>query len=366
MSRVRPFCLRRSPLHVGLGVFAFLALVALTLFVPSWGRLRLPALVRGAQVFTISSLQPGRYLYGLRSNREAGASTLIRQRLLEFERSDLVELELNESIVTGTEIEVGQPVAAIHSLRNQQRLQHLQADHDALLAQRALLKAGGLPAEVQAAKARVAVARAERDAAQAELRRARDLAAAGLISDSEFDVLKSKEHVCLLEVESSLAEVEVARDSARPEAISEIDAEITALQANIAELNRLVDEKIVVSPIAGVVRLGAADCEIEIHSVNTVYLAIPVPGDKRAQIDLGSAVRFVGESAVSPALDGTIVAIDTEITVINGQAMVWASAEIDNRSRSLTPGMTGVAEILVSRESPTLLATLASRLRGDT
>jgi len=356
---------RRSPIHAGLGVLAALAIAAITLLVPSWGRLRLPALVRGAQVFSISSLEPGRYVCGLRNNREAGGSALIRQRLLEFERSDLVELELDPAIVTGAEIEVGQRLAAIHSLRNEQRLQQLQAERDALLAQRALLEAGGLPAEVEAAKTRVAVARAERAVASSNLERARALAEAGLISDLEFDVLESEEQVCRLEVESSLAEVEVARDAARPEAISRVDAEIAALEANIAELIRLVDERVVLSPIAGMVRLGADDCEVEVHSVDTVYLAIPVPGEKRALVEPGTAVRFVGDGADGPVLEGEIVAIGTEIAVIDGQAMVWVSAEIDNHPFSLTPGMTGVAEILANRESPALLATLTSLMRGD-
>ncbi len=123
-------------------------------------------------------------------------------------------------------IEAGQRLAVVRSLRNEHRLQQLQAERDALLARRALLAAGGVPAEVEAAKARVAVARAEREAALAELERARALAAAGLISDLEFDALVSEEKVCRLEVESSLAEVEVALDAARPEAMTTADAEI--------------------------------------------------------------------------------------------------------------------------------------------
>ena len=75
-------------------------------------------------------------------------------------------------------------------------------------------------------------------------------------------------------------------------------------------------------------------------------------------------VRFIGDGAGGPALEGEIVAVDTEIAVVKGSAMVWASAEIDNHSRSLTPGMTGIAEILADGESPCLLATLTSWLRG--
>jgi len=321
--------------------------------------------VRGAQVFSIASLEPGRYLCALRSNREAGGSALVRQRTLEFERSDLVDLELDPAIITGAEVGIGQPLAAVHSLRNEQRLQQLQAERDALLAQRALLEAGGLPAEVEAAKAQVAVARAEHEAALIELERAKALTEAGLISDLEFDVVVSAEEVCRLEVESSIAEVEVARDAARPEAISGVNAEIVALEASIAELGRLVDERAVLSPIDGLVRLGAEDCEVEIHAVDTVYLAIPVPGEKRALVQPGLMVRFVGDDVGGPALEGEIVAVDTEIAVVNGSAIVWASAEIDNQPRRLTPGMTGVAEILAGGESPSVLAILTSMLRGD-
>ena len=37
---------RGSPLHAGLGLLAVLAIAAITVLVPSWNRLRLPALVR--------------------------------------------------------------------------------------------------------------------------------------------------------------------------------------------------------------------------------------------------------------------------------------------------------------------------------
>ena len=137
------------------------------------------------------------------------------------------------------------------------------------------------------------------------------------------------------------------------------------LDANIAELSRLVDERVVVSPIEGMVRLGAEDSEVEVHAIGTVYLAIPVPGEKRALVQPGSTIRFVGDGAGDPALEGEIVAVDTEIAVVNGQAVVWASAEIDNHSRRLTPGMIGVAEILPDRQRPALLATLNSLMRGD-
>ncbi len=316
-------------------------------------------------MFSVSSLEPGRYLCALRNNREAGGSALIRQRLLEFERSDLVDLELDQAIITGAEIDVGQRVAAVRSLHNEQRLQQLQAERDTLLAQRALLIAGGQPAEVEAAKARVAVARAEHEAAQIELERAHVLTTAGLISDLEFDALVSEEEVCRLQVESSLADVDVARDAPRPEAISGVDAEIAALEANIAELSRLVDERVVRSPITGIARVGARRLEVEVHSVDTVYLAIPVPVEKRALVKPGTGVRYFGAGADGPTLAGEIVAVDTEIAVVNGQAVIWASAEIDNRQRILTPGMTGVAEILTDRQRPALLATLTSMMRGN-
>jgi len=348
----------RSRFHVVLGVLAVLAMTAITVLLPSWGRLRLPALVRGAQVFSIASLEPGRYTCGLRSNREAGGSALVRQQLIEFERNDLVDFVLEPTIVTGAKIEAGQRLAVIRSLRNEHRLQQLQAERDALLAQRALLAAGGVPAEIDAAKTRVAVARAEHEAALIELERARALSAAGLISDLEFDALESEEKVCRLEVESSLAEVEVALDAARPESITTADAEISALEANISELKSLADERIVLSPITGVARIGAEDSEIQIHSVDTVYLAILIPGSKRALAEPGTAVRFVGDGVGGPVIEGEIVSIGTEIAVVNGQAMVWVSAEIDNHPRSLTPGMTGVAEILADGPSPALLATL--------
>lgn len=353
----------RSPFHVGLGILALVAIVTMTVAVPSWGVLRRPALVRASQVFTVSSVEPGRYLCSRRSNNEPGGSALIRQRFIEFERNDLVELELDEAVVTGAAIEVGQRLAVVRSLRNEHHLQQLRAERDALVARRSLLEAGGLPADVEAAKKRVAVARAEHQTAVAELERARALLGSGLISDYEFDVIESEALVCRLEVDSSLADVEVARDAARPEAVLSLDSEISAVEANITELLRLADQRVVLSPIAGVARIGTERNEIEVHSIDTVYLAIPIPESKRALAQPGNTVRYAGNDPGLGIFEGKIVAIANDNVVINGQPVAWVTAEIGNPSLTLMPGTAGTAEILSDRESPTLGATLSSLLR---
>ena len=63
--------------------------------------------MKAAGTFSVASLEPGRFQCTLRDGSSPGGDRLVRQRLVEFERSDPVELEIDPSVVSGAEFTGG-------------------------------------------------------------------------------------------------------------------------------------------------------------------------------------------------------------------------------------------------------------------
>jgi hypothetical protein len=309
------------------------------------GELRCNAVVQAAETFTLSSIAPGRYQWTLRHGRTPGGQGLVRQRVLQFERSDLVEMELLEGITTGAEISQGQAVAALRSVHNRRQLEGLRAQRAALEARRALLVAGGPPEAVSQAVRGVELARAAREAERADLDRVRLLAEQGLVSAADLEVAELRDEVHRLEVEVARAAVEVARSPGQPEALAELDAQIAAVDVSIEELAQLLQEETVISPIDGVAELGVGTTELRVHRLDSVYLAMPIPEASRSQVRVGAPALFVTTAAPGKAFRGELVQLASSGSTVQGQPVFWASAEISNPEALLRPGTAGVAEV---------------------
>jgi len=335
----------RSPLRVAVGLAAACGIAALACLVLPHGELTCPAVVDASHTFSLSFIAPGQYQWALRDSRPPGSQALVSQRVLEFERADLVELRLEPQVVTGARVASGQTVAALRSLHNREQLAAFEAQRSALAARRALLVAGGTSAEVQAAERQVAVAEAEQAADRAGLERMRLLAERGLVSAVDLEVAQLQDEVHRHQVAAATAGVEVARRAAQPEALADLDAQLDALAATIAELERLRGEEAVVCPIDGVVELGGIESELEVHTLDPVYLDLPVPAAYRPRLREGGQVFFTAADAPDSVFVGTLVAVATSAATLQGRPVMWASAELANPDLVLRRGMTGSALI---------------------
>ena len=89
-----------SPLRIGVAVVALLAIAAVAVLLVVPGDVRCPAVVEAARVFRLEPISPGAFAWSLRDGRPAGGQALVRERVLQFERSDLVEMELAAGLVS--------------------------------------------------------------------------------------------------------------------------------------------------------------------------------------------------------------------------------------------------------------------------
>ena len=134
MSPLRADSSARIRLLAGAG--AILLLVIMAIAIPHWGGLRLKAMVDADQTFRLTALSEGSHQWSLRNGWPAEGEALVREQVLEFERSDLVELAINPELSPGDEVEEGQIVAWLRSPRDVRRGVEIEALQEQLAAAR--------------------------------------------------------------------------------------------------------------------------------------------------------------------------------------------------------------------------------------
>jgi len=346
------------------GIAAVVVLILLALLLPRWGDLRLRAVVEAGHTFNLASIGGGSYEWTLRDGRPARGQGIIRQRVLRFERSDLVELELVPELSNGDLVSPGQQLASFHSPRTQRRLIEMMAMRDSVGAERALLEAGGRPEEVREARARLNLAEAAREGELPQLERIRALAAEGLVTAAELEAAELDDQIRAMEIELARAELAVTRSSARPEALAAVDGEIASLDARVAEFDGLLEENRIECPIGGVLEIGGNRNVLRVYDIDEVYLRIPIPEASRFRVHIDDPVRFETPSHPRRTFSGEIVDLGENAINLNGAQIFWASAAIDNAEHDLRSGMTGVAMLTLHGEGEGMMRSVWRNLVG--
>lgn len=350
--------------RIALGGAAVAALLLLSLILPRWGGVRDRAVVEAGRTFLLMSPNPGEYTWNLLDALPAQDQTPVLHRHVQFDRGELVELELAPDLATGTAVVAGQELAVIESPALVRELNELRAERDGLVAELALLRAGGRPEEVAEAQRRLELAEARRAGEQANLERTRALHQEGLASDTDLELAQLRDESLRLDVELAGAQLAVVRGAARPEALEALDAQIAVLDAGLAELETTAEAYVIRTPIAGTLELGGSTDILRVYDLDTVYLRIPTPQGVRYRIDVGSRVLFRTPACPDTRFEGTIVDLGDNAINLNGRQIFWGSARIDNPEHLLRAGMTGSVVIEAEGSSPGLIRSLWRAIVG--
>jgi hypothetical protein len=336
---------RTDRLRRVVGLAAIVVLVLLAAVLPHWGGLRQKAVVDADQTFRLYALDAGVHRWSLRSGWAAEGEALMREQILELERSDLVELEIDPGLSPGDVVQEGQVVAWLRSPRDERRLSELQAMLAELEAQRDLLKAGQRVEEITEARQRVRLATAAWEGHQSELERVRRLHGEGALSDAELEQAEVQDRLLSLEREVAQAALTVAGSSARPEAMQAAQARIDATAARVAELEHRLDGETIRSPITGLLEMGGRRVVLRVYDLDPAYLRIALPEADRHRLNVDTPVRFRAQAVADQVFEGVVVDVSEDAATVNGAQVFWVSAEVPNPDLLLRSGMTGVAQI---------------------
>lgn len=327
------------------GFAAIGVLLAMAFFLPSWGNLRQRAVVEAARTFALSSIEAGGYEWSLRDGMPARGEGLLQERVQQFDRAETMEMRITPGLVSGMSIQEGDELARLVAPHLEAQRARLVAERDAKVAERALLAAGARPEEVTSAVRELELARGVRDGELPSLARARTLAEEGALSQAELETIEAQARVRDLEVALAQAEVDLARSPAQPEEQAVLTAEIAALDAQITQMDRLLEDNVIRSPITGIAEMGGNSFVVRVYDLGKAYLRIPIPETSRLLVERDAAVKFTTPSSPDRVFEGRIVDLSEDASTLNSAQVFWASAEIDNPDNALRSGMSGVARI---------------------
>lgn len=329
------------------GVAAIASLIGV-LAIGGVGRpVRVPARVVASQTFSVMSEGPGHFSWTLESGRPPAGGGLVFQNALEVDRSELTALSVPSNLVTGERVPQDAIVAQLESERSGHLLDELGAERDAILAERALLLAGGRPEAIAKAERAVAVAEAMNAEDHAIYARLIKLAGTGAISIDGLEQAELRAATGLRAVELARAEVAASRIPARPEERSLLDARV---ELQIAEIESRIAAQRLRTPISGVVEVGGTAL-VRIYDVDPVYLQATLPESMRGLVAVGSQIAFSSPSLPGTARVGHIAEISETSTVdLVGRSMFLVSAEVANPDHVLRSGMFGQMELTGGQE----------------
>lgn len=307
-----------------------------------------PAVVVAGRTFRVSALSPGRYAWTLEDGARARGPGLLRQHLLQAERSDLLELSLRPDLVTGARVAEGEVLGGLLSSYLSGERDRLQAEKESLQAQLALLTAGARAEELQQARANVAVAEARAAGLRPVAERERSLQSQGAGSAELAELAESSASVAAREVELARADLKLLAAPARAEELAALEASIRSIDASLAAMDHVGAEQQLQSPIAGVLELGGSlepDGEpvvLRVHDLDTQYVRVRLPPDRRGDMAVGDLLAFE-TSASDRDYRAEVVEISASAAVdVYGSAWFWAVARLQD-SQGLLPGYPGTA-----------------------
>ena len=278
-------------------------------------------------------------------------------------------------VAEGDRVAAGDVLARIDTADVDLALRRAAAEREQAQAQFALVRAGSRPEDIrqgaaqeQAAQAEVRGAQAELDAATADLERFENLLRANAGSVKQRDDAATRQSIAAARLRGAQDRARAAADvlarlkaGARPQEIESARARVSAVDAQIASLQKNAADAVVKAPVGGIVTSKLLDNGemaapraplVVITDLDHAWANIYVDERLVPQLKIGQAATIVTDAG--QRLSGTITFISpkAEFTPRNVQTADERSKLVyrikvstDNRNGVLKPGMPVEAEL---------------------
>lgn len=283
---------------------------------------------------------------------------------------------LTLTVKEGDRVQPGQVLMTLDTRDVQLSIQRARAERDAADAQLRLVQAGAreedirqAQSQVETARAEVAAARTELEAAEQDLARFESLLATNSGSRKQRDDAATRRDVARDRVAQSQSRVRTAEEAlaklkagSRPEEIDAARARVAATTAQIASLEKGLGDATVQSPVGGIVTEKLVEVgevipprapAIVVVDLDRAWADVFVPEPTVPQIKIGQPAT-VFTDAGGPGISGTIgfISPKAEFTPRNVQTAEERSKlvyrvriNVDNKDGILKQGMPIEAEI---------------------
>jgi HlyD family secretion protein len=284
-----------------------------------------------ARVAVLAAVLLGALLSGCRwpwqGDAAAGALTLsgtvdARQVDLSFQAPGRIARLLTDE---GQSVTAGMVIAQLDTSDLQLALERARAQSAAARNAYAALKAGARPQELRAAQAAVAQAAAERQFADQQVVRTRELVAQHFVSPEQMDRAGSTADAAAARQDQANQSLALLRAGARREDLERAHAELEAAQAAQASAERMLAYAALHSPVGGVVSVrlaeagqvvGAGQPVLRVAELARPWVRAWLAQADLARVQLGQPVEVRVDGLPGEVLHGTLsfVAPQAEFT----------------------------------------------------
>lgn len=297
--------------------------------------------------------QEDSYITEMRSYETNALSHL---KSFKFERGDISEVLIGDTLVSGTMVKAGDTIAYIHSfyIANEiVRLENLKSVAEENLASSLV---GAKPATIDEARQQYNFAKQQLELEKKNYERNLKLVRDSIISQAEFDLVENNYQLAAINVEIANNKLMDANTGVKEEDVNVIRQQIDSYNRELEVLRELRGHYYVVSPIDGVVNSNQVlDGIFSISDTTRYILKIPVKVNNVQYLDRISGIRF-SIPGYTEKINASFIDLDDNVSILPDQQIVMAKALIPGGQFKIMPGM--VVQCSVYCDRITILAFL--------
>lgn len=268
--------------------------------------------------------------------------------LFQFERPDVVELQLYGGLTDGSLVAKGDTIAILASREGIGRREILDASVSKALAEQNALRQGARTEDIEVALARIKREEVELGNRKLDLSLTKALYDSGFATLDDYQQAEGMYNLTVARLEQEKAELKALRAGARPSDIEIAEKNVEMLTESFRSGERVLGKsEAITSPLNGCMRLsGGTDPWIRIERMDTLAVYVPIPESSVPYLKVGQPVELILKADNQYFRNGLLNGIDFDN---RGNIRAYARILLDNKDSFLQPGMTGRARLSIGK-----------------
>ncbi|MDP8206860.1 MAG: hypothetical protein P9L92_09375 [Candidatus Electryonea clarkiae] len=279
--------------------------------------------------------------------------------LMNFDRPDLVEIQVNEKLVEGGLVNAGDTVAIVTSREVSGRLRVIEAEVAHARAEKEALRTGGRSVDLEVERRRSLRAEASLNAFRSEYERVKALYEKDAAPLSLWQQTEGQLRVLQTELDLANARVKTVEAGAKPADIQVAQAEVLRLERELERVSRTLGfSEILTAPVSGRISFrGEPGTVLTIEREDTLLAFAAIPEGVAQDLTVGQPMQISLLSRRDMLINTHLESIGFDTTG------AYVTAFVNNKEGLFQAGMMGAARL--KRGNHTIFDGFKTMLSGQ-
>jgi hypothetical protein len=264
--------------------------------------------------------------------------------ITEVQRGDALQLQFAPSLLSHSQIQIGDTVATLQSPDLTQAIRQLEGQLAQARALKLVYATGEKESLVQEARQQIQQAHVQAEEQQRVAQRLQLLHEKELVSSQEYELGLAMQRIYEADIAMAQARLNSLQSGAKVEQLKLVQAQIDAISAELEGMRLKAAAYVLRSPIKGVcLHHFAADTLLSIAEEDSFIIAMPVKLKDRALVRTGQKMEIKAPTGGS-VISAEIVYVNPLLERLGAEQTFWVIARTAN-APSLLPGLFVTCEI---------------------